>query len=331
MKKFRFACTGGTFDRTHKGHETLLRKAFATAQKVLIGITSDAFVRKNKKFSQIVKPYAQRKKELEAWLKKHGFRKKAVLAKLNDVYGPTAVKTNAFDCIVTSRKTISGAMAINKKRSKNRLAQLPIILVKTIGSEDAKPISSTRIRQGQTDRQGRVFERAFSTTLHLTQKTMRIMKRPFGKLVRTEKAFQELRKLKPFKIIVVGDASAMVFEKAPSALKPSAVVVDGMIGRKKVSFTPTGKFDKIVRVANRHSTITPKAAKTMERAVEINNHKRVLVLVKGEEDLLALPAYLFAPLDSVVCYGQPGKGMVLVKVTEEKKRDALRIAERMKR
>jgi len=54
-----------------------------------------------------------------------------------------------------------------------------------------------------------------------------------------------------------------------------------------------------------------------------------LVHIKGEEDLLTLPAVLFAPLDSVVCYGQPGKGMVLVKVTEEKKRGALKIAEKM--
>ena len=44
------------------------------------------------------------------------------------------------------------------------------------------------------------------------------------------------------------------------------------------------------------------------------------MIVKGEEDLLALPAILFAPLNSVVLYGQIDLGVVMVEVTEEKKK-----------
>ncbi|MFH1056655.1 MAG: pantetheine-phosphate adenylyltransferase [Candidatus Micrarchaeota archaeon] len=331
MKKISFACTGGTFDRTHKGHEALLRKAFSVADKVLIGLTSDRMVRRTKKFFEIVKPYPKRKEELLSFLKKNGFAKRAAIVELNDVCGPVISKTNKCDCIVTSRKTLAGAREINKRRKKNKLNPLPIILVKTVETQDERPISSTRVRQGQIDRKGTVFEKAFAKTLSLTPETTRVMKKPFGKTVPAARVFSELKKLKPFKTIIVGDASAMIFEKAPSSLKPSVVAVDGRIERKKISFKPGNHFDRVYSVSNRHGTITPKAAKLMEKAVEAKNHDRILINVKGEEDLLTLPAVLFAPLESVVCYGQPNKGMVLVEVSEEKKKQAFSIANKMKR
>ena len=329
MKKFRFACTGGTFDRIHKGHDALLKKAFSVADKVLIGLTTDEFVWRNKFFHEIVKPYAIRKRELLEWLRKKGFAKRTVIVPLNDVCGPAVEKTNAFDCVVTSTKTIAGAREINKRRRKNRLKSLKIILVKTIDSQDRKPISSTRVRQGQIDRKGTVFEKAFERTLVLTKEARNAVTKPFGKLVRTDRVASELKKLKPFKIIIVGDASAMVFEQF--GLKPTVVIVDGKIKRRKISFKPHGKFDFAFKIKNKHSTISAKAARLVGRAVEAKNHDKIIVCVEGEEDLLALPAVLFAPLESVVCYGQPNEGMVLVKATEEKKREALRIALKMKR
>ena len=43
------------------------------------------------------------------------------------------------------------------------------------------------------------------------------------------------------------------------------------------------------------------------------------IVVDGEEDLATLPAILYAPLGSVVIYGQPNEGSVLVNVTSEMK------------
>jgi pantetheine-phosphate adenylyltransferase len=329
MKRFRFACTGGTFDRIHDGHEALLRKAFASANKVLIGLTSDAMVKRTKGFFEIVKPYPKRKKELESFLKKNGFAKKALIVKLDSVCGPVVSKTNKCDCVVTSRKTLEGAREINRQRRKNKLKPLPIILVKTVETQDDKPISSTRVRKGQIDRKGTVFEKAFWKNLLINTASAKILKKPAGKLVSTQKVLSELKRMKPFKIIAVGDFTAMLFEKIK--LKPAVVVVDGKIKRKKVSFRPKGFFDRSYKVANKSGTITAKAAKLMEKAVERQNHGYTLIKVKGEEDLLALPAMVFAPLESVVCYGQPGKGMVLVKITEEKKKRILAIAGKMKR
>jgi len=44
------------------------------------------------------------------------------------------------------------------------------------------------------------------------------------------------------------------------------------------------------------------------------------VLVEGEEDLLTIVAVLCAPEGSVVLYGQPGEGAVLIEVNRAAKK-----------
>ena len=56
-----------------------------------------------------------------------------------------------------------------------------------------------------------------------------------------------------------------------------------------------------------------------------------MIIVDGEEDLAVLPVVLLAPLDSLVFYGQRNQGLVLVKVTEEKKSEFVKILARFKR
>ena len=39
-------------------------------------------------------------------------------------------------------------------------------------------------------------------------------------------------------------------------------------------------------------------------------------MINGEEDLLVIPVCLYAPENSVVMYGQPNEGLVIVKIDE---------------
>jgi uncharacterized protein (UPF0218 family) len=55
------------------------------------------------------------------------------------------------------------------------------------------------------------------------------------------------------------------------------------------------------------------------------------IVVDGEEDLLTLAAVLFAPDKAFVVYGQPHEGVVVVKVTEEKRAEAQELLDSMKR
>ncbi|MEM2881985.1 MAG: GTP-dependent dephospho-CoA kinase family protein [Candidatus Bathyarchaeia archaeon] len=56
-----------------------------------------------------------------------------------------------------------------------------------------------------------------------------------------------------------------------------------------------------------------------------------LVIIDGEEDLLALPAILEAPEGALVVYGQPGEGIVVVKVDKTSKERARSLIGMMER
>jgi uncharacterized protein (UPF0218 family) len=43
----------------------------------------------------------------------------------------------------------------------------------------------------------------------------------------------------------------------------------------------------------------------------------IRISVNGEEDLLVLPVCVYAPENSVVLYGQPNEGLVIVKITPQ--------------
>lgn len=50
--------------------------------------------------------------------------------------------------------------------------------------------------------------------------------------------------------------------------------------------------------------------------------EKVQIVIDGEEDMVALPFLIFAPVGWVVCYGQPNEGLVIVQITEESKKRA---------
>ena len=72
MSKFKKVAVGGTFDKLHRGHLSLLSKAFEVGDKVVIGLSSDEFVSKMGKPHETA-PYDERRRELEAYLKELGW------------------------------------------------------------------------------------------------------------------------------------------------------------------------------------------------------------------------------------------------------------------
>ena len=65
MKKLNIVATGGTFDYIHIGHLKLLSVAFDKGKHVIIGLTSDDFVKKFKRTSNIKNSYETRYYNLE--------------------------------------------------------------------------------------------------------------------------------------------------------------------------------------------------------------------------------------------------------------------------
>ena len=146
-----------------------------------------------------------------------------------------------------------------------------------------------------------------------------LLKRPLGKLFTyTAAAVEHLQRLHPIRLIAVADVVAV--ELLAAGLRPDIVVVDFKVMRAPVDDKTRRAIDvhevRAVRVRNPAGTITPELYSTFESI-----QPPAKIIVEGEEDLATLPAVLNAPIESVVAYGQPNEGIVLIEVTEQKKRE----------
>jgi pantetheine-phosphate adenylyltransferase len=142
---------GGTFECLHDGHRKLIRKAFELAKggEVDIGLTSDEMANKRLRH---VPDYNTRKGKLLGYINKIAEGQKYTVLELNDPYGKTL--ETEYDYIVVSPETHPVALKINKLRNENDMKEIEIIRVDFVLAEDEKPISSTRIVQGEIDIHG---------------------------------------------------------------------------------------------------------------------------------------------------------------------------------
>ncbi len=168
---------------------------------------------------------------------------------------------------------------------------------------------------------------AYSVTPELRVK----LKEPFGMLI--QGSFDEtMRKIdsivkqeNPPKIISVGDTVSRNLHAYQ--MNPQLSITDNKSMRKRVKQEVfAGK--NVVHVKNPQGTITEEAITAVKEALKSKEH--IHMIVDGEEDLLALIAVLYAPEKSLIVYGQPFQGIVVVEVTSEKKAEAVEILKAMK-
>jgi uncharacterized protein (UPF0218 family) len=156
----------------------------------------------------------------------------------------------------------------------------------------------------------------------LTPECIRILKEPFGNLIpdkniNRRKLNAVLRDAK--KIISVGDATT---DRLISfGIIPDISVIDGKERRMKRKYVNNSSLSgdqldknlaKELKCSNEAGTISMKAVELLQDALEMSSPVRIIV--DGEEDLLALPLFLIVPDKSVVMYGQPYEGLVVVKI-----------------
>jgi cytidyltransferase-like protein len=152
--KYALVAMGGTFDVLHRGHRKLLKQAFTVGRKVMIGVTTDQFARALHKPHRF-DPYPKRKKDLERLLSRWGVLSRTQIVPLYDRFGPT-IRNSRIDALVVSRRTVKTAYLINAMRKARGLKPIAVDPIDLILAEDRRPISSTRIRRGRIDREGRL-------------------------------------------------------------------------------------------------------------------------------------------------------------------------------
>jgi cytidyltransferase-like protein len=153
-RTYSTVATGGTFDHLHAGHERLLEKSFEVGDHVVIGLTSDDFVRREGKSPDLT--YSQRKRELVGYLEETFPGRRYTISKLDDYFGP-GIADSKVEALVASPETGKRIAFANQLRAKEGFPPLDLVLVDWVLSKDGRPVSSTRIRKGEIDRGGRVL------------------------------------------------------------------------------------------------------------------------------------------------------------------------------
>jgi len=325
MQQFSLVICGGTFDLFHAGHKDFLRFVLSKGKKVIIGITSDEYVKENK--LDVMEPFEKRKNTVKNFLIEQNSSDNAQLLKINDLYGPTLDPKLSADALIVSKDSEKGAFLINSKRKELGLPEF-LVIVSPLYLVDGEVVSSSHIREGKINREGAVYEKKewFSQALLLPQGLREELRKPFGKII-TEFP----KNLNSDRVITVGD---VVTKKAnENHINQKLSIVDFLVERKK-KFTDLSEhgFNNEVSVRNVKNSpgeLTPSLFEAVKDG--ISSQGPSVILVEGEEDLAVLPAIIYAHLGYHIFYGQPGAGMVEIEVSENIKEKAFTIIGRFTR
>jgi hypothetical protein len=114
-------------------------------------------------------------------------------------------------------------------------------------------------------------------------------------------------------IITVGDRTT---EKLIDfGLIPSLQIIDGQEKRIKREIPKSSDVSTTLTCNNPAAEITDQSIETIKKA--FTSQTPVRITVNGEEDLLVIPVCIYAPENSVVMYGQPNEGLVIVTINQE--------------
>lgn len=151
-----------------------------------------------------------------------------------------------------------------------------------------------------------------------------LFKRSIGRDLEEE----EIIKLdKGSKLVTVGDVVSLVVRKY--GVVPFLSIYDGMTERHEMTeFSNLVKNNgwEEIKVRNPPKMITAELIEAVKNAFKGNTH---IIKVEGEEDLATIVCMAFAPYDTNIIYGWPGKGMKLVTTNELVRKEAEMLIEMM--
>lgn len=161
MHRFDTAATGGTFDTVHRGHLALLDRAFEVARQVIIGVTGDELAARRGKSPS--SPYGPRSAAVCALASSRYPGRRFAVSRLDDVFGPAALERRVGALVVSAETEPQGA-ALNRIREGMGMPPVEIVVVPMVAAEDGTRISTTGIRRGVMDADGRMLDKKIDKT-----------------------------------------------------------------------------------------------------------------------------------------------------------------------
>ena len=154
------------------------------------------------------------------------------------------------------------------------------------------------------------------------------LKTPLGELVLQEDVSKEniLNKVSSESIVItVGDKTTENIIHL--GIIPQIQIIDGLEKRNQRNIPIDETIRTELTCKNPPGEITEESIQTIRKA--FSSKPPVRITVDGEEDLLVIPVCICAPENSVVMYGQPNEGLVLVHVTPEMQAKVQKILDSM--
>ena len=142
------------------------------------------------------------------------------------------------------------------------------------------------------------------------------LKNPLGNLIKDNDPNKKnvLKKIYAESIIItVGDRTTE--NMAQLGLRPQIQIIDGLEKRNQLPVPADDAINTKLSCKNPPGEITEESMQVIQKAFSCEPPVRIIV--DGEEDLLVIPVCIFAPENSVVMYGQPNEGLVIVHITPE--------------
>ena len=142
------------------------------------------------------------------------------------------------------------------------------------------------------------------------------LKNPLGNLIKDNDIDKEniIKEISPESVLItVGDRTTE--NMLQLGLKPQIQIIDGLEKRNKRLVPVDDTINTNLSCKNPPGEITEESTQVIQKA--FSSEPPVRITVDGEEDLLVLPVCIFAPENSVVMYGQPNEGLVIIHITPE--------------
>jgi len=139
------------------------------------------------------------------------------------------------------------------------------------------------------------------------------LKKPFGILY---PSLDEAKKSLPKHDILISVGDVTTKNLLESGLIPDIGIIDHKIQRKQ-SKNNIEYNSVTLHAKNPPGTLTNELWNSIEKALKLVEEKiNVLIIVEGEEDLSVLPCILSSPPSTLILYGQPNQGLVVVEADE---------------
>ena len=264
---------GGTFDRFHAGHLSLMAAGLSECSSIEAWITADRIAHSK---DPRVNPWDTRIWEIKEALGDDADR--VSFHVLGDNHGPAPAHTEATAIICTD-ETRAECEEINRLRETSYLPPLHIISAEHVLAWDGEPISSSRIRAGEIDRDGQPWipDSIRASRAVLTPQVEAELKEPFGQLFPGPEddpsiAMSEVLahvELESGPVIAVGDVTVRTLQDLE---RPADIaLIDGLTKREPwagADGIDPSLYDRILRCYSPAGFLTRSLLEACERAMD---------------------------------------------------------------